>query len=45
MNFFCTKKHLDQYVAEMNLREEGIFPLSAFEGLTVAQSLFSPQRG
>jgi len=41
MNFFCTKKHWDDWTKEMNLNSEEIFCLDAYEGLAVAKMLFS----
>lgn len=41
MNFFCTKKHLMEYSQKMNLKDADIFCLDAWQGLQVAEALFS----
>jgi hypothetical protein len=41
MNFFCTKKHFDQYVKNMHLDGRPIFGLNLEAALMAAQMLFS----
>jgi hypothetical protein len=41
MNFFCTKKHYDEWVAAMKLDPADIFCLDAREALAVARMIFS----
>ncbi|MBU0965663.1 MAG: alkylmercury lyase family protein [Proteobacteria bacterium] len=40
MNFFCTKKHYEEWVAKMQVSQKH-FCLTAAEALQVAQMLFS----
>lgn len=41
MNFFCTKKHYDQYVQKMHLEARPILGLNLQEALGAARMLFS----
>ncbi|MBU5436531.1 alkylmercury lyase family protein [Tissierella sp. MSJ-40] len=41
MNFFCTKKEYDTWVAKMQLNEFDIFCLNVEEALRVSEMLFS----
>lgn len=41
MNFFCKKKHYDQWVEAGNINKENIFCLNAHDGLTVAEMIFN----
>jgi hypothetical protein len=41
MNFFCTKKHFEEYARRMRLDKEKIFGLNLQEALAVARMLFS----
>lgn len=41
MNFFCTKKDYDEWVANMGVDTSEIFCLNAEEALSVSKMLFS----
>lgn len=41
MNFFCTKKHYDEWTGKMGVNENEVFCLDAQEALAVAKMLFS----
>jgi hypothetical protein len=41
MNFFCTKKHYDQWAVENSINHDEVFCLDAYEALVVAKMLFS----
>lgn len=41
MNFFCMKKHYDQWTSKRNVNEEEVFCLDAREAMFVAEMLFS----
>jgi len=41
MNFFCTKKHYDQWTSNRGVNEEDVFCLDAREAMIVAGMLFT----
>ena len=41
MNFFCTKKHYDEWTTKRRLDTDEIFCLDADEALMVAEMLFA----
>lgn len=40
MNFFCTKKHYDQWTSARNINEDEVFCLPVEEAVVVAKMLF-----
>jgi hypothetical protein len=41
MNFFCTKKHYDEWITKRSLDSGDIFCLDIHEALLVAEMLFA----
>jgi hypothetical protein len=40
MNFFCTKKHLEEWLDETTLSREDVHPLDVESAMDVARAIF-----